>query len=116
MIEIIVYDFLKEQLSVPVYLEVPENPDPSYVIVEKTGSGVNNHIYNATIALQSYATSMYEAAALNHSVKMVMEDLIQLPQVSKSQLNSDYNFTDTEEKRYRYQAVFDIYYYETRGE
>ena len=30
----------------------------------------------------------------------------------KYNLNSDYNFTDTETKEYRYQAVFDINYYQ----
>ena len=30
--------------------------------------------------------------------------------IFKSSLNSDYNFTDTSTKKYRYQAVYDIYY------
>ena len=32
--------------------------------------------------------------------------------VFRCELNGDYNFTDTETKRYRYQAVFDLTYKE----
>ena len=37
--------------------------------------------------------------------------MITLNSISKIKLNSDYNFTDTETKEYRYQAVFDINHY-----
>lgn len=40
-----------------------------------------------------------------------MEDLAKDIKIGSVRLNSDYNFTDIEMKRYRYQAVFDIYYY-----
>ena len=53
---------------------------------------------------------MYKASELNEIVKEKMDDLITLPNISKSSLNSDYNFTDTQTKKYRYQAVYDIYY------
>ena len=36
-----------------------------------------------------------------------------LPEIGAVHLNSDYNFTDTAAKRYRYQAVFDVTYYRT---
>ncbi len=54
---------------------------------------------------------MYEAAVLNEEVKEAVEGMITLDEVSKVSLNSDYNFTDTTTKEYRYQAVFDINYY-----
>ena len=40
-----------------------------------------------------------------------MEDLADLDEVSACRLNSDYNFTDTTTKHYRYQAVFDLVFY-----
>ncbi|MCD8207829.1 MAG: hypothetical protein LUD72_07820, partial [Bacteroidales bacterium] len=79
--------------------------------IEKTGSGRENHINSSTFAVQSYATSMYNAAELNEQVKGLLDDLINLPEVTASRLNSDYNFTDTSSKRYRYQAVYDITHY-----
>lgn len=40
-----------------------------------------------------------------------MEALAELDSVGACRLVRDYNFTDTESRRYRYQAVFEITYY-----
>ncbi|MCD8087129.1 MAG: hypothetical protein LUE22_00875 [Oscillospiraceae bacterium] len=111
MIEKIVLDYLTDALDVPVYMEVPETPPQTYVVLEKTGGGQNNHISTATLAVQSCAPSLYEAALLNEQVKTAMDSIITLDSVSRIKLNSDYNFTDTATKKYRYQAVFDFTYY-----
>ena len=82
MIEKTVLDFLDEELSVPVWMEIPEGetlPD-KFVLLEKTGSRSGDHIRSATLAVQSYADSIY-------------------------------NFTDREKKQYRYQAVYVITHY-----
>ena len=110
MIEKIVLDYLKEVLDVPVYMEKPQEMPTQFVLIEKTGSSEENFILSATIALQSYAESLYLAAELNEKVKKAMNDIIVLDTVSKSKLNTDYNFTDTAKKLYRYQAVYDLVY------
>lgn len=112
MIEATVIRFLQDKLDVPVYAERPETPDPAYIIVEKVGSGENNQINRATIAVQSYAGTMFQAAALNHQMIRAMKRLIEEDTVSRCHLNSDYDYTDETTKSYRYQAVFDITYYE----
>ena len=61
--------------------------------------------------VQSFSTSLYGAATLNERVKAAMEKIIELDDISKCELNSDYNYTDTNRKKYRYQAVFDIVYF-----
>ena len=67
----------------------------------------------ATVAIQSIAGTLYEAAALNERVKQVMENLpYQEANVFRAGLNSDYNFTDEETKERRYQAVYQITYKE----
>ena len=111
MIEKIVLDYLDDSLSVPVYMEVPEDPAIKFIIVQKTGSSKSNFIYSATFAIQSYAGSMLEAAELNEQVKAAMDNITVLDSVSHTELNSDYSFTDEGEKRYRYQAVYDLYHY-----
>jgi len=111
MIEKIIKDYLDEQLSVPVYYEVPDDAPQRYVTLEKTGSGKSNHINNATFAIQSWAESTYEAAELNELVKEAMDDIVVLDEISRSALNSDYNFTDVTTKRHRYQAVYDLVFY-----
>lgn len=111
MIEIIIKNFLDTHLSVSSFLEKKGEMLSSYVLFEKTGSSKSNHLLSSTFAFQSYAPSMYEAAKLNEELKKVVEQLIELNEISDVSLNSDYNFTDTETKEYRYQAVFDINHY-----
>ena len=111
MIEIIIKNYLAEKLSMPVVLEVPADPPKSFVLLEKTGSSREERIDRAMLAIQSYAPSMYEAARLNERVKAAMDSAAELDAVSASRLNSDYNFTDTTTKRYRYQAVYDLVYF-----
>ena len=113
MIEKTVLDFLSEELTVPVWMEIPEDEDlpDEYVLLEKTGSRSGDHIRSATFAVQSYAQSMENAAKLNEKAKKVMDRLIELGEITRSELNSDYNFTDREKRQYRYQAVYVITHY-----
>lgn len=110
MIEETVLKWLKKNLDVPVYMEEPAEKPDTFVLIEKTGSNRDNWINHATIAVQSYAISMYKAAKLNESVKKTLDAIVQLDEVGASTLNSDYNFTDTTTKRYRYQCIYDLTY------
>lgn len=110
MIEVVVLQHLASVLDVPVYMERPENVQGAFVLLEKTGSSRTNKVNKATFACQSYAPSMYKAAELNEQVKSAMDSLIESDLISESALNSDYNFTDTADKSYRYQAVYDLVY------
>lgn len=115
MIELIVYNYLKSMFTtssetVPVYMEVPEEMPGTFIVIEKTGSGVDNKIGSATIAVQSYAPTLYDAALLNERVKAFLDVMTDTEPVFRCKLNSDYNYTDTQTKRYRYQAVFDLTY------
>ena len=101
MIEKTILDYLDQNLSVPVYMERPANPPEKYVIIEKTGSAKRNHICDATIAIQSYAPSLSEAAALNETAKAVAESAVMLPGICRVRLNSDYNYTNAAAKQYR---------------
>ena len=111
MIEKTVLDYLNEILDVPAYMESPEEPPESYVLIEKTGGGEEDCIYWATLVIQSYAESLYRAAELNEKVKKAMADAIAIDEICNVGLNSNYNYTDATTKKYRYQAVFNIYHY-----
>ena len=110
LIEQVIQDYLVEHLSVPVFLEEQGVKKDPFVLVEKTSSSRTNYLDSATFAFQSYAPSMYEAAELNEQVKNTVLGMIELNYFASIKLNSDYNFTDTTTKRYRYQAVFDFKY------
>ena len=112
MIEVTILRYLSEHLDVPVYMEEPEDPPKSYVLIERTGSQETDCIETTTLAIQSYGEMLYDAASLNMEVKAVIKNATELPTVSAVYINSDYNFTDTETKRYRYQCVAVITHYE----
>lgn len=110
MIEKIILDWINAQI--PAHMEVPETfPATPFVVLEKTGGGLSNHIKSATIAVQSYGSTLLEAANVNEAVKARVLDAIVLDDIASVSLNSDYNYTDPTTKRYRYQAVFDIIHY-----
>ena len=112
MIEKVVLDYLKSKLNnVTVTAEIRQGMGEKFVSIEKTGSGMSDRLPNATIAIQSWAGSIYEAMALNEQVKDAMLELPNVKEVSKCSLNSDYNYTDTATKHPRYQAVFDVVHY-----
>lgn len=108
LVEKILIDYLNSKLDVEAYMEEQVDHEASYVVVEKTGSSLSNHIYSSVFAVQSYGPSLYQAATLNEKVKTAMLDLPTVPEVASCKLNSDYNFTDTSKKKYRYQAVYEI--------
>lgn len=110
MIEKVLLNYLSENIEVPVSLEMNED-DKTFVTIEKTGTSCRNHIKTATFAIKSHAPSLYDAAVLNEKVKEVMERMEELDIISECKLNTDYNFTDTVTKSYRYQAVYDIVHY-----
>lgn len=111
MIEITIKEFLDSHLSVPVFLERQDEMPDSFVLFEKTSGGKRNQLSSSTFAFQSYGKSMYEAARLNEELKEAVEDMIVLNEISGIKMNSDYNYTDTTTKEYRYQTVFDINHY-----
>lgn len=111
MIEQIILDYLRAA-GLTAFAEIPEGGGtPPFVIIQKIGGGEENELRHATIAIQSYGSSMYNAASLNETVISAMKGLPARPEVASCRLNSDYNYTDTTKMKYRYQAVFDVVYY-----
>lgn len=111
MIEAIIRNYLEEKLDVPVFMEKPETKPMSYVLVDLTGCTRNRKLFHSMIAIQSYADTMFEAAKLDEQVLEAMDGIITLDEITSIGLNSSYEFTDTSEKKYRYQAVYDITHY-----
>lgn len=113
MIEIDVLNYLKSKTSVPVYTETQTKMPSKYIIIEKTGSSREDYIDKPIITIKSVSTSMYEAAKLNEEVKEMIFDSIGYGGIGGVRLNSDYNYTDTTTKTYRYCALFMFTYHST---
>lgn len=111
MIERTIIEYLTSK-GFTCYLEMPGTvPRGDFLIIQKTGSSMSNQIKSAIVAVQSYSTSLAGAIELNESVITAMLDIVGLSEIGSCDLNSDYNYTDTQIKKYRYQAVFDITHY-----
>lgn len=113
MVETIYIDYLSEVFpEIPVYAERPSKPIPDvFIMIDNTGTSEEHHIWHSTVAFQSYAQTLHDAAALNDRVIEAVKNSTTLDVVASARLNSAYNFTDTATKFYRYQAVFDITHY-----
>lgn len=111
MIEKAILDYLSAILFVPVRMEIPENPPERYVVLKRSGRGREGKIYAANLIADSYAPSLLEAARLNEQVKAALDDLDTLDEISSAELATDFPITDTNNKKYRYQAVYEIYHY-----
>lgn len=97
--------------GIPVYMEKPADAPEKFVLLEKTGGDISNHIMHATIAVQTYAPTMYEAARLANQARDAFFALLEDDHIFSVDLYSGpYNFTDREMKQYRYQSVFVITY------
>lgn len=103
-------DYLSSVLDVPVVMEAPGQVT-AYVLIDQTGSSRMNHITTTTLALQSYGATLYEAMLLNKEVEEAMDGFAELGEVTRVELNTDYNFTNTATKQYRWQAVYQITHY-----
>lgn len=103
-------EYLTDHLDVFVGMEAPEQTT-GYILIDQTGSDTRNHITTTTIAIQSYGATLYEAMLLNDSLKAVMNGFVELDEVASVKLATDYNFTNTETKQYRWQAVYQITHY-----
>lgn len=108
LIEARIISYLEAETKIPTYAEVPEQNKGSFFVVERIGARAENHVDTYTIAVQSYADTLLDAAVLSTIARHYMEDMISDPDIASVRFNTDYNFTDTTTKRYRYQALFDI--------
>ena len=116
MIEKLIVNYLNEQyaasrLPCMAYAMRPADVADTYVLFEKTSSEKLNNLTTSTIAFQSYAPDLLGALELNETIKELIEQMVELDEVSAVKLQSDLNYTNPNTKQPRYQAVFDITHY-----
>jgi hypothetical protein len=112
MIELIIKEHLKKILDVHVYFEFPKEPPAKMLVINVEIEPRENFLDSAIVVVDSYGPSLLEAASLNDSVRKALDGLVSLPNVSSSKRGASYPLVDTANKRYRYQAVQNITYYE----
>lgn len=114
-IEQIVNEYLSEQFEdiAPVFGIYPDNAPYKLIATTFTGRRIVDHLNSVVVAVQCYSGTVLSCAEMN---ELVISAMLQLPErsarVSEVTLNSGGNFPDTTRKRNRYQAVFNITYFE----
>lgn len=111
MIEITVRKFLQAQLGVGVYMEFPSGGKEQFVVLKKADTSRENRIDQATFVADSYAKTLQATAELNERVKAAVDSLIDLNDIASVERGSDYPAFDSTNKRYRYQALFNLTHY-----
>lgn len=112
MIDLVILQHLKARLDVPVYFEFPAEPPAFFVLLNLENNPRVDLIDSAILVASSYAPTAYETAVLNASVKSALDSLAEIPCISASRRGGDYPAFDLARKKYRYQAVQNITYYE----
>ena len=115
IIEKSILDYLLDaglSVGTNVYCELPVYAPDEYVIVERSGGNQTNHVFQALIIVQSISSvSLYRAMEINEEVVAAMTRYgEESPDVYSCDLNSNYNYPNTNTKEYRYQAIFDLNY------
>ena len=112
MIEKVLFDYLNNAgLSADVYMEQPKVKPEAFFVLEKTGGSRTNHINESNFIVQSNGPSLALAARMNEEIKAAIFDAITLNEISRVELNGDYNYSDPTTKQYRYQGVYVITHY-----
>lgn len=112
MIEVTLKERLSASLGVPVVLELPSPlPERPFILLDKTGTTTAIGYGTASFAVQSWADTLYHAAALNERVKAALQTLEERDDIAAVDIQTDYNFTDPAAKRYRYQLVAAVTFY-----
>lgn len=114
IIEQVIYNYLSEALDVPVYTNKPSDAPGAYVLIDRIAGGMSNYVSSASFAIQSYADSLLDACELNERVKESMLNIITLDMISSVAIESDYNFTDTTKKKFRYQSTYGLVFLFTK--
>ena len=112
MIETTILNYLNSHIdTIRAYMERPKKKPDRFIIIEITGQRKEENILRSTVAIQSYGTSLQDAAMIDDLVDEVMDGITELDEISAIRLNSSYNYTDGSTGEYRYQSVFAITHY-----
>ena len=110
LIEPIVLNYLKANMDVPIYPDMPDNLPHKFVLFTIVDRGRKNFIDQVTIEFHSYAETKLDAAEIDERVRMLMEDIIFLPEIAASRLGGGNDLNDPQIDRYRYRCYFNLTY------
>lgn len=113
VIEKILRDYLADKLDVPVYVEEPLKADDKYVVISKNAeSSISRGINQAIISADVYDESLFKVENFAEKVIKAFISAVELPEISKTELNSSHVDNDLTKKKYRAEITIDIRFYQ----
>ena len=96
--------------GVHVSASVPHAMPDEFVTVELTAGTRQDQILHVTLSIECWGTSREGACALLSKVDAAMKASVARDEVSRCELETSYNDTDTETHRPRYHARYGVVY------
>lgn len=90
---------------IPVFAMVPSKRPKVFISVERTGGYMDTFMDHPTLAVQAWAATRADAAALADEAARHVEALYDQPQVSDVRVDAIYNFPDPDSRHCRYQVL-----------
>lgn len=112
LIEELYKKYLTQETRVETLTEEPGVISGEFILVEMTSGEETNLIQSAVLRVRCFAESKYKAAELEKRVKEAMIKSVILDDISACRVNTRSSYTDTVAKRYCYQGIYDVTYYE----
>lgn len=107
-VERLVAGFLSESTGIRAVLEVPEQRPKEFLSVELTGTGGTRFMKTCFLAVQSWANTRKEAAALASIVEEMVPALDSHQNVFSPQATNTYRFPDPDSSQERYQTNVEL--------
>jgi hypothetical protein len=97
-----------EDTGIKAFLEYPTNAPDKFVTIQVIDRGRESLISATTLELRSYASSHYDSAVLDETVRGYMDDMNAETDISVELGGGNDDF-DTTFKKYRYRSYFNFY-------
>lgn len=105
-IEATVIGWLNDQnLGVTAYGGVPANRPARFVTVERTGGPLDAFRDLPNLAIQAWAQTASDAAALADTIRHALPTLTNVEQIARVNIGSTYNWPDPLSGQPRYQTI-----------
>lgn len=111
IIEETLYDYLTENMEVPVYFEASDSDE--YILIERFDtSEVSRSVKTAGFTFECYSDSLINSITLETVLQSTISSFDKIENIFKVEFNNSKNFTDTEMKRYCQCSTYFITYKE----
>ena len=113
VIEKILRDYLADKLDIPVSVREPLKADDKYIVISKNAeSSISRGINQAIISADVYDESLFKVENFAEEVIKAFISAVELPEISKTELNSSHVDNDLTKKKYRAEITIDIRFYQ----